>query len=81
MQRVDFYFHDGCPSQPSLLSLARDIETLYPTWAVTVHPLSEDELKAMGFKALRAITINGVPTVLGTPNSEWLLETIRVCDQ
>ena len=31
--------------------------------------------------ALLSITINGVPTVLGTPNSEWLLETIRVCDQ
>lgn len=81
MRRVDFYFHDGCLSQRSILSLARDIETAHPTWTVAVHRILEAEVNAMGFKALPAITINGVPAVFGTPSREWLLETIRMCDQ
>lgn len=81
MRRVDLYFHDGCLSQPSILSLAKDIEATYPTWTVTVHPLSVDEVNAMGFTILPAIAINGVPTAFGTPTREWLLETIRMCDQ
>lgn len=81
MGRVDFYFHDGCLSQSSILLLARDVETAYPKWTVTVHPLLEDEVKAMGFTALPAITINGAMTAFGTPSREWLLETIRMCDQ
>jgi hypothetical protein len=81
MRRVDLYIHDGCLSQHSILSLAKDVEVTYPTWTVTVHPLSVDEANAIGFKALPAIAINGVPTVFGTPSREWLLETIRMCDQ
>ncbi len=81
MRRVDLYFHDGCLSQPSILSLAKDIEAAYPTWTVTLHPLSVDEANAIGFKALPAIMINGVATLFGTPSREWLLEHIRMCDQ
>ncbi|HNT37396.1 MAG: hypothetical protein AB7P24_16870 [Nitrospira sp.] len=80
MRRVDFYFHDGCLSQPSLLSLAKDIEAAYPTWTVTIHPLSADEVNAMGFTILPTITINNVPTAFGTPCREWLLEAIRMCE-
>ncbi len=81
MQRVDFYFHDGCPSHPSLLSLARDIATLYPAWAVALHPLSENDLAALGLRILPTVTINGVRVAAGMPSREWLLETIRMCDQ
>ncbi len=81
MRRVDFYFHDGCLSQPSILLLAKDIEVAYPAWIVTVHPLLEDEIKTMGFQTLPAIVINGVPAAFGTPSREWLLEIIRMCDQ
>lgn len=81
MRRVDLYFHNGCLSQPSILSLAKDIEAAYPTWTVTLHPLSVDEANAIGFKALPAIVINGVTTLFGTPSREWLSEIIRMCDQ
>jgi len=81
MRRLDFYFHDGCLSEPSILLLAKDIEVAYPEWVVTVHPLLEDEVKPMGFQTLLAIVINGVPAAFGTPNREWLLEIIRMCDQ
>ena len=81
MQRVDFYFHDGCPSQPSLLSLARDIATLYPTWAVALHPLSGNDMDSPGLQILPTVTINGVQVAAGMPSREWLLETIRMCDQ
>lgn len=60
MKRVDFYFHDGCLSEPSILQLAKDVEAAYPRWTVAVQ---DDDVKAMGFKALPAIAINGVPTV------------------
>lgn len=80
MRRVDFYFHNSCLSQQSILRLAREVETAYPEWTVTVHPLLENEVQAMGFKALPVITINGVPTVFGAPSREWLLETIRMCN-
>ena len=63
MKRVDFYFHDGCLSEPSILQLAKDVEAAYPRWTVAVHPHLDDDGKAMGFKTLPAIAINGVSTV------------------
>jgi hypothetical protein len=81
MRQVDFYFHDGCLSQRSILLLAREIETTYPTWTVIVHPLLEDEVKSLGLQVLPTVTINGVRVASGMPSKEWLLETIRVCDQ
>jgi hypothetical protein len=81
MRQVAFYFHDGCLSQQSILLLARDIQSAFPTWTVTVHRLMEDKMKALGFKVLPVISINGVPVVFGTPSREWLLETIRAWGQ
>lgn len=80
MRRVDFYFHDGCLSQPSILSLAKDIEAAYPRWSVGIHPLVDDEVNALGFQVLPTITINGLRVVSGMPSKAWLLETIRMCD-
>jgi len=80
MRRVDFYFHDGCLSQQSVLRLAKDIETTYPRWTVAVHPLLDDDMKALGFHVLPTVAINGVPIGSGIPSKEWLLETIRMCD-
>lgn len=81
MQRIDFYHHNGCLSRRSILSLAKVIETAYPRWTVTVHALLEDDLKSLGFEILPTIAINGVQVVSGMPSREWLLETIRMCDQ
>lgn len=81
MRRVDFYFHNGCLSQPSLLRLAEDIETVYPSWVVAVHPLSDDKVKSLGFQFLPTVAINGAPIRSGMPSKEWLLEAIRMCEQ
>lgn len=80
MRRVDFYFHNGCLGEPSILSLARTIETAHPGWTVELHPLSDDEVKSLGFQVLPTVVINGIPIKPGMPSTEWLLETIRLCD-
>lgn len=80
MRRVDFYCHKGCLSQPSILLLAKDLEAAYPRWTVTVHPLSNDDMKSLGFHVLPTVAINGVPIGPGMPSKAWLLETIRMCD-
>lgn len=76
---MDFYFHDGCLSELSLLSLAKDVEAAYPRWSVEIHPLSDSEAKSLGFQVLPAISINGVPIGTGIPSKKWLLEAIRKC--
>ncbi|MBX3326596.1 MAG: hypothetical protein KF682_11925 [Nitrospira sp.] len=79
MRQVDFYFHDGCLSQQSLLLLAREVETAYPTWTVTVHRLSDHEVNSMDLPILPTIVINGRPAGTGVPNKEWLLRKVAEC--
>ncbi|MFO0699494.1 MAG: hypothetical protein U0236_09710 [Nitrospira sp.] len=81
MRRVDFYFHDGCLSQLAIRLLAKEIETAYPTWTVTVHPLLATEVIVKGIKVLPAVAINGALIYFGIPSKDWLLETVRTCDQ
>lgn len=81
MLQIDFYLHYGCLSQPSLILLAKDIKAAYPTWTVTVHPLSEDEVKSLGLPILPAIVINGRPVGTGIPDKEWLLRKVAECVQ
>ncbi len=54
---------------------------MYPTWAVALHPLSENDLATLDLRILPTVTINGVRVAAGMPSREWLLETIRMCDQ
>jgi hypothetical protein len=76
MRRIDFYFHDGCLSQPSLLLLAKDIEALYPTWTVTVHQLAGHDLEALGFPVLPAVVLDGQIVATGIPSKAWLLQKV-----
>jgi hypothetical protein len=76
MQRVDFYSHDGCPSQQSILLLAKDVKALYPTWTVMVHRLAENDIDSLGFLVLPAVAINGQTVATGIPSKEWLLKKL-----
>jgi hypothetical protein len=76
MLRVDFYFHDGCLSQPSLLLLAKDVEAAYPAWTIAVHPLLENDVETLDLSVLPAVAINGHVAGTGLPNKEWLLKKL-----
>ncbi len=77
MQRIDFYLHNGCLSEPSVLSLARDLLELYPTWTVTVHQLGGNEAATKGFPVLPAIVINDQTVATGVPNKDWLRQKVE----
>jgi len=76
MQRVDFYVHNGCLSEQSILSLAVEILELFPTWTVTVHQLAGPDIQKQGFSVLPATAINGQTVAIGVPNKEWLLRKV-----
>lgn len=77
MQRIDFYLHDGCLSEQSVLSLALDLLEFYPTWTVTVHRLGGNEAATKGFPVLPVIVINGQTVATGVPNKEWLRQKVE----
>ncbi|TKS63002.1 MAG: hypothetical protein EWM73_01907 [Nitrospira sp.] len=78
---MDFYFHDGCLSQQSVLLLAREIQQDCPDWHITIHTLLEHEAKALGFHVLPTIVMNGITVAAGIPKKDWLLEIIKECEK
>ena len=81
MRQMDFYFHDGCLSQQSVLLLAREIEQDCPDWRITIHPLLGHEAKALGFHVLPTIVMNGSTVIAGIPKKDWLLERMKECER
>ena len=77
MRHIDFYFHEGCLSEHSILLLAKEIERACAAWSVRVHPLAEDDVKALGFAILPTIAINGRVIASGLPEEAWLLAKIH----
>jgi hypothetical protein len=80
MRQVDFYFHDGCLSQQSVLLLTRELRQDCPTWQILVHPLLQHEAKALGFQILPTIVMNGSTVAAGIPKKDWLLERMKECE-
>ena len=80
MKQMDFYFHNGCLSQQSILLLAQEIQQVCPAWHITFHPLLEHEAQALGFHILPAIVMNGNTVTDGIPRKEWLLERMKDCE-
>lgn len=74
---MDFYFHDGCLSQQSVLLLAREIQQDCPDWHITIHTLLEHEAKALGFHVLPTIVMNGITVAAGIPKKGWLLKRMK----
>lgn len=81
MKQVDFYFHDGCLSQQSVLRLARELQQSCPAWHIAIHPLLEDEATALGFQVLPTTVLNGSTVAAGIPKIDWLLERMKECEQ
>jgi hypothetical protein len=77
MQELAFYFHEGCLSHQSILLLATELQRDCPRWRIAIHPLLEEEVKALGFQVLPAIVINGITIVTGLPEKGWLLQKMR----
>ena len=77
---MDFYFHDGCLSQQSILLLAKEIQQDRPAWHIAIHPLLEHEAKALGFHVLPTIVINGSTVAAGIPKKDRLLERMKECE-
>jgi hypothetical protein len=77
VQRIDFYFHEGCPSEHSILLLAKEIEQVCAAWSVRVHPLAGSDVKTLGFAVLPTIAINGRVIASGMPKEAWLLAKIH----
>ena len=81
MRQMDFYFHDSCLSRQSVLLLAREIQQDCPAWHIAIHPLSEHEVKALGFHVLPTIVMNGSTVAAGIPKKDWLLERMKECER
>jgi hypothetical protein len=81
MQQMDFYFHEGCLSHRSINLLVSELQRDYPAWHIAIHPLGEDEAKAMGFHVLPAIVTNGKTMAIGLPKKDWLLEKMKECER
>lgn len=77
MRHIDFYFHEGCLSECSILLLAQEIERACTTWSVRVHPLGENNIQALGFAVLPTIAINGHVIASGMPKEAWLLAKVH----
>ena len=80
MRQVDFYVHDDCLSQQSVLLLARELRQNCPTWQISVHPLLQHEANALGFQILPTTVINGSAVAAGIPKKDWLLEKMKECE-
>jgi hypothetical protein len=80
MRQVDFYFHDGCLSQQSILVLAKEIQQDSPAWQITLHPLLRNEAEKLDFHVLPVIVMNGDILATGIPKKDWLLEQMRTCE-
>ncbi|MDN5940988.1 MAG: hypothetical protein L0H94_03805 [Nitrospira sp.] len=80
MRQVDFYFHDGCLSQQSILLLTRELRQNCPAWHISAHPLLEHEAKALGFQILPTTVINGSAIATGMPKIGWLLDRMKECE-
>lgn len=81
MRQMDFYFHDSCMSQQSVLLLAREIQQDCPNWHIMIHPLLGHGAKAMGFHVLPTIVMNGSTVAAGAPKKDWLLERMKECER
>lgn len=81
MQQMDVYFHDGCLSHRSLLSLAKELQRDCPAWSIVLHPLLEHEVTSLGFFILPTIVINGSTIATGLPNKDWLLKKMSEYDR
>jgi hypothetical protein len=81
MRQMDFYFHDDCLSQQSVLLLARELRENCPTWHIAIHPLLEHEANDLGFQVLQTIVINGSAVAAGIPKKDWLLERMKECER
>lgn len=81
MRHVAFYFHDKCLSEQPILSLASDVREQQPTWTVTVHQLTDQEIERLGFSILPVVLINGQTVATGMPSKEWLLRKVTEWNQ
>lgn len=81
MRQVDFYFHNSCLSRQSIRLLAKDVEAVYPSWTVTVHPLTDQDIERLGFSVLPVVLINGQTVATGMPSKEWLLRKVTDSNQ
>lgn len=81
MRQMDFYFHDSCMSQQSVLLLAREIQQECPAWHIRIHPLLEHEARMLGFHILPTVVMNGSTLAAGIPTKNWLLERINECER
>lgn len=81
MQEMNFYFHEGCVSSQSILLLSKQLQRHSPTWHITIHSLSEEEVRSTGFLILPAIVINGVTVAIGLPKKDWLLKKMKECEE
>ena len=80
MRQIDFYFHDGCLSQQSVLLLTKELQQHCPAWQISVHPLLEHEAKTLGFQILPTTVINGRAVAGGIPTIGWLLKRMKECE-
>ncbi len=81
MRQVDFYFHDRCLSERPILSLASDVREQHPSWTVTVHQLTDQDIERLGFSVLPVVLIDGQTVATGVPRKEWLLRTVTEWNQ
>lgn len=77
MALLEILVHQGCMSERSARTLARDIQQELPAWHIDVRSAEKRDTESLGILVFPAIVLEGRVLVTGIPQKDWLLARLR----
>ncbi len=79
MAILEIFLHPGCLSEDAALTLARELQAVWPALEVKIQPFPEasERAQALGVIVEPAFVLNGKIIAVGVPRKAWLVAKLQ----
>jgi hypothetical protein len=79
MNLLEVFVHPGCISEKSALTLARELQAVWPALEVRIRsfPGASERARTLGVIVAPAFVLNGTIIAVGVPRKGWLVAKLQ----